>query len=55
MIRKGRKRLNIDIPDMVYDHIKAIVQKRNITLTKYVVRALVRYSLDEARYEIRKD
>lgn len=49
--RFGRKRLAVDIPSNLHEAIKKIALSRNITLTKYVIRALIRYSLDETKYE----
>jgi len=49
--RPGRKRLSIDVPNKIHETLIKISKQRNITLTKYVLRALVRYSLYEAKYE----
>lgn len=49
--RPGRKRLAIDIPDKLHEVLSGIAQSRNITLTRYVIRALIRYSINETKYE----
>lgn len=49
--RLGRKRLSVDIPKNLHDSLMLLTQHRNITLTKYVIRALIRYSLHETQYE----
>jgi hypothetical protein len=37
--RPGRKRINIDIPEEIYDDIKFCARLRNITMTKWILRA----------------
>jgi len=49
--RIGRKRLSVDIPKNLHTTLCVIAKSRNITLTKYVIRALIRYSLHETQYE----
>lgn len=49
--RPGRKRLSIDIPIKLHDALSQVAQHRKITLTRYVIRALLRYSLHETKYE----
>lgn len=51
MSRPGRKRLSIDVPIKLHEILKTISKERNINLTRYVMRALLRYSLYETRYE----
>lgn len=49
--RPGRKRLSIDIPEKLHENLLIISESRNITLTRYVIRALIRYSMNETKYE----
>lgn len=49
--RVGRKRLAVDIPVKLHNALGIIAQSRNITLTRYVMRALIRYSMHESKYE----
>lgn len=49
--RVGRKRLAVDIPVRLHESLCVVAKSRNITLTKYVLRALIRYSMNETRYE----
>lgn len=49
--RLGRKRLAVDIPIRLHESLCIVAKSRNITLTKYVLRALIRYSMNETRYE----
>ncbi len=51
MIKKLRIRLGCEIPDDLHRTIWKIARRRNITLTRYVTRALTRYILDEQKYE----
>jgi len=37
--RSGRKRLAIDIPESLHDDIKLCAKTRNITMTKWILRA----------------
>jgi len=50
-IRFSRKRLSVEIPDELHNKLWKMAKKRNITLTKYVTRALLRYMFDEQKYE----
>ena len=49
--RPGRRRLSIDIPEKLHENLIIISDSRNITLTRYVIRALIRYSINETKYE----
>lgn len=49
--RLGRKRLSVDIPVRIHESLCIVAKSRNITLTKYVLRALIRYSMNETKYE----
>lgn len=40
MSRLGRKRLAIDIPEKMHKDIKLCAKIRNITMTKWIIRAL---------------
>lgn len=46
-----KKRLACHIPIILHDKLKKIAKKKNITLTRYVIRALLRYSMREDLYE----
>lgn len=49
--RKGKKKLWVDIPQELYDQLKNSSQKRNITFTKYINRILMRFILEENKYD----
>ncbi len=49
--RNGRKRLQIDIPEDLHVSLNLVAKKRNITVTRYVVRALIRFLLEESKYD----
>lgn len=41
MTRPGRTRLTIDLPIVVYEQLKSLAKKYNITLTRCVIRILI--------------
>lgn len=45
------KRLHILVPVWTHKKLWKIARQRNITLSRYVNRALLRYILDEQKYE----
>lgn len=49
--RKGMRKLWVNIPDIMYDRLKNHAQKRNVSFTKIVNRALLKYILEEDKYE----
>ena len=49
------KRLAVLIPDELHKQLWKMARRRNITLTRYVTRALLRYILDEQRFEGKED
>lgn len=50
-LRTGRKRLVMDIHDKLHDYLKIEAAKRNITMTKIVLRALQVYlKLEKEEY-----
>jgi hypothetical protein len=51
MGRLGRKRLAVDVPINLHNALKVVAISRNITMTRYVIRALLRYSMNETKYE----
>lgn len=51
MSRPNRKRLSVDIPIKVHAELIKIARNRNVTLTKYILRALLTYALYQERYE----
>jgi len=40
MPRKGRKRLTIDLPTVLFNQVKLMAQRRNITMTRYVIKLI---------------
>lgn len=50
-MRKGKKKLWVDIPHELYDQLKIGCQKRNIKFTQYINRILMRFVLEENKYE----
>lgn len=46
-----KQRLSCVIPVKLYEQLKKTAKKRNITLTRYVIRALFRYNMQETKYE----
>jgi predicted HicB family RNase H-like nuclease len=51
MERKGRKRLWAYIPEQLHAKLQHNAKKKNMSLTKYITRALLRYMLDQEKYE----
>lgn len=49
--REGRKRLSMDIPNDIYEKVEKGAKKRNITITKYVLQALLQKLREEQYYE----
>jgi len=49
--REGRKRLSMDIPDEIYDEMKKRTEKRNCTITKWILAAIVQKLREEKYYE----
>jgi hypothetical protein len=49
--RKGRKKLWVYIGIDLYNQLQADAQLRNMKFTKYINRALLRYTLEQNRYE----
>lgn len=49
--RIGLKKLWVNVSASLYERIKEKSKQRSITFTKYVNRALLRYILDEEKYE----
>jgi len=45
------KRLSINLSDDLHKQLWKMAKRRNITLTRYVTRALLRYMLEEQKYE----
>jgi len=55
--RSGRKRLSVDIPKEVYMDIRRLAGERNCTITKLVIRALIKEITKEAEqlYDIKTE
>lgn len=49
--REGRKRLSMDIPDEIYEKVQKGAKKRNITITKFILQALLLKLREEQYYE----
>ncbi len=49
--RQNRKRLSVDIPSGIHDHINIISIKHNCTVTKIVLRALIELIKREEQYK----
>lgn len=50
-LKKKQKRLNIEIDETLHSKLKVYSAKRNITLRKVVVRALLQYVKEESKHE----
>lgn len=46
MKRPGRKRLSLDLPTYFYDELKKASKKKNVTVTKLLLRMIYKYILD---------
>jgi len=51
MSRMYRKRLSVDIPEKLHAELVRMAEKRNITITMYVLRALVQRIRQERLYD----
>ncbi len=49
--RVGRKRLSIDIPTLIRERMDIIVKRRNITITKFILQAILEKLRTEQFYE----
>jgi len=49
--RPGRKRLSVDLPEAIHDEVTRLANKRHITLTKFVLRVLLKQIKEEETYE----
>jgi metal-responsive CopG/Arc/MetJ family transcriptional regulator len=49
--RPGRKRISLDIPDEIYEELDKQVIKRNCTLTKWIIVAIIQRIRAEKYYE----
>lgn len=49
--RKGKRKLWVDISEHLYEKLKNNSKKRNITFTKCINRILLRYIIEEEKYE----
>jgi hypothetical protein len=52
MGRLGRKRLSVDVPIKIHQQIKALSIRRNITITRWVLRAIYDKIVKEKKYDI---
>ena len=51
MPRNGRVRLTVDIPTPVYEQLKLMTQRRNITFTRYIIRLIIQAMQEERKLE----
>ena len=51
MSRPGRKRLSMDLPDKIHSRVKGLARRRNCTVTKWVLRAIIAQIIEETRHE----
>ncbi len=49
--REGRKRLSMDIPTEIQEKIEQRCKKRNITITKFILQAILEKLRNEQYYE----
>ena len=49
--KRTNKKLWVEIPEDLYNQLQINAKKRNITFTRVVTRALVRYIVEEFKYE----
>lgn len=49
--RKGRKRLSVDIPARLHKKLKKMALKRNCTITRYILAAVILKLGEEEKYE----
>lgn len=49
--RIGRHRLSVDLVDSLYQKVKRHSQKRNITVTKWLSRAIVKALIEEEKFD----
>ena len=50
MKRKGRKRLSMDIPEGIHRELVKACEKRNCTITRYVLRGIIALLKQETKY-----
>lgn len=49
--REGRKRLSMDVPLEVWEKVEKNAEKRNITITKFILQAILEKIRNEQCYE----
>lgn len=49
--RPGRKRISLDIPDELYEEVEKQIKKRNCTITRWILGALIQRIREEKYYE----
>lgn len=49
--RAHRRRITLDIPETIYQRMAKQIEKRNITLTKWVTRAIIKEVIQEESYD----
>lgn len=50
-MRKGRKRLSVDLPTEVHEALKSQSEKHNLTITRYLLRIIIGQLKRENDYE----
>lgn len=53
-MREGRKRLSVDLPLELHKKVEQLASTRNITITKYVIRAILKKVREEEQYRQEK-
>lgn len=51
MKRIGRSRISLDVPKDIYTRIKRAADKRNVTITRIIIRALLVQLYEEEKYD----
>lgn len=51
MYRKGKKRLTVDIPELIFNRFKELADKHNITMTKLTLKMMAEFIIKMEQYE----
>ena len=51
MPRKGKKRLTIDVPEIIFIRFKELAEFHNITMTKLTLRIMAEFIINMEKYE----
>lgn len=47
MQRKSRRALYLHLPESIYNNLKLIVERKNITITRFIIRLIVEAIMKE--------